>query len=47
MGVKKSQVSKIEKGQNLKFSTTSRAFRALGVEVSLEVAGVGKVALSR
>ncbi len=45
MGVKRAQVSKIEKGRNLTFSTVSRVFRAMGVAVSFDVAGLGKVAL--
>lgn len=31
MGVKKAQVSKIERGDNPRFSTVMRAFRALGM----------------
>ncbi len=45
IGVKRSQVSKIEKGRNLTFSTVARVFRAMNVEVSFDVAGLGKVAL--
>ncbi len=45
MGVKRSQVSKIEKGRNLTFSTISRVFKAMDVAIFLDVAGVGKVAL--
>lgn len=45
IGVKRAQVSRIEKGKNLTLSTLSRVFRALGIPASLDVAGVGKVAL--
>ncbi len=45
MGVKRAQVSRIEKGHNLTLSTISRAFKAMGIGVSLEIAGIGKVEL--
>lgn len=45
MGVKRAQVSRIEKGHNLTFSTISRAFKAMGIGASFEIAGFGKVAL--
>ncbi len=45
LGVKRTQVSRIEKGCNTSISTLSRVFRALGVGASLNVAGVGEVAL--
>lgn len=45
IGVKRAQVSRIEKGKNLTLSTLGRVFRALGIPASLDVAGVGKVAL--
>lgn len=35
MGVKKAQVSRIERGNNPTLSTITRAFRALGMNVSL------------
>ena len=45
MGVKRAQVSRIEKGHNLTFSTISRAFKAMGIGASFEIAGFGKVDL--
>ncbi len=45
MGVKRSQVCRIEKGQNLSFKTVARAFRAMGVKASLDLGQFGKVAL--
>lgn len=45
MGVKKAQVSRIEGGKNLTFSTIARAFKAMGIRANFEVKGIGKVAL--
>lgn len=45
MGVKRAQVSRIEKGHNLTFSTIARAFKAMGISASFEIAGFGKVDL--
>lgn len=36
MGVQRAQVSKIENGKSLSFSTISRAFRAMGVPAKLD-----------
>ena len=43
MGVKRAQVSRIEKGHNLTFSTIARAFKAMGISASFEIVGFGKV----
>ncbi len=46
IGVKKAQISKLERGCNLTLSTLSRVFKALGVESgSLDLGEYGKVAL--
>ena len=45
MGVQKSQVSRIESGKSIPLASMMRAFRALGVQVALEMEGIGKVAL--
>ncbi len=45
MGVKRAQVSRIEKGQNLTFSTISRAFKALEIPAYLDMGALGRVAL--
>lgn len=44
MGVQRAQVSKIESGRNLTFSTIARAFKALGIPAELSAGGV-KLAL--
>ena len=45
IGVKKSQVSRIEKGGNITFATVAKIFRAMGISASFDMAGIGKVAL--
>lgn len=45
MGVKRAQVSRIEKGRNLTFSTIARAFKAMGISASFDISGLGKIAL--
>ena len=45
MGVKKSQISRIESGHTLSLSTVARAFKAMGLRVNLEVEGGTKLAL--
>lgn len=45
MGVQRSQISRIESGKSITFASMMRAFRAMGVEVSLVMKGVGSVAL--
>ena len=45
MGVKKAQVSRIESGRTFNLSTIIRAFRAMGLHLSLEVEGGAKLAL--
>lgn len=45
MGVQRSQVCRIESGKSITFASMMRAFRAMGVEVSLVMKGVGSVAL--
>ena len=45
MGVGRAQVSRIEKGRNLTFSTIARAFKAMGIPASFDLAGYGRVAL--
>ena len=44
MGVQRAQVSKIERGRNLTFSTIAKAFKALGIPAELSAGGM-KVAL--
>ena len=46
MGVKKSQVSKLERGDDMSLRSMRRAFRALGVEsATLDLGAAGKVTL--
>ena len=46
MGVKKSQVSRLESGKGITYSTIVRAFRALGAQTaSLDLGPLGRVAL--
>lgn len=46
MGVKKSQVSKLERGDDMSLRSMRRVFRALGVEsATLDLGAAGKVAL--
>lgn len=45
MGVQRSQVCRLESGKNITLASMMRAFRALGVQVALEMQGIGKVAL--
>lgn len=46
MGVQRTQVSKLENGKGIAYSTLVRAFRALGAETaSLDLGKLGRVAL--
>lgn len=45
IGVQRAQISRIEKGRNLTFSTIARVFKAMGISVKLEIGNLGKVAL--
>lgn len=46
MGVKRAQISKIESGKSITFSTIVRAFKAMGVNTAnLDLGSFGKVAL--
>ena len=45
MGVKRAQVCRIESGKSITLASMMRAFHALGVQVALEMKGIGKVAL--
>lgn len=46
MGVQEAQISKIESGKSVTFSTNVRAFKALGVETaSLDLGEMGKFVL--
>lgn len=45
MGVQRSQISRLEKGKSLSFSSLMRVFKALDIPVTLDMKGVGRVAL--
>lgn len=45
IGVQRSQISRIENGKNLTFSTIARVFQAMGISAKLEIGNLGKVAL--
>ena len=45
MGVQRAQVCRIESGKSITFASMMRAFKALGVQVSLDMKGVGSVLL--
>ena len=45
MGVQRSQVCRLESGKSITLASMMRAFRALGVQVALEMQGIGKVSL--
>ena len=45
MGVHKAQVCRIESGKSITLASMMRAFRALGVQVALDMKGIGRVTL--
>ena len=45
MGVQRSQVCRLESGKSIALASMMRAFRALGVQVALDMQGIGRVAL--
>lgn len=45
VGVKKAQISKIENGSNVTFSTIARLFNAMNIRAMLDLGSMGKVAL--
>lgn len=45
VGVKKSQISKIENGSNVTFSTIARLFNAMNIRAMLDLGSMGKFAL--
>ena len=40
MGVRRAQISKIESGKNLNFTTIARAFKAMGIPANLDFGGI-------
>lgn len=45
IGVQKSQISRIESGHGITFTTIIRIFKAMNVRASLDMGSIGKVAL--
>lgn len=45
IGVKRSQVSRMENGHNLSLTTVGRAFKAMDMDATLNISGVGQMAL--
>ena len=45
MGVQRSQVCRIESGKSISLASMMRAFRALGVQVALDMKGIGRLVL--
>lgn len=45
IGVKRAQVSRIEKGHNLTFVTMAKVFKAMGISATFNMPGIGQVAL--
>ena len=45
MGVQRSQVCRIESGKSITLASMMRAFKAMGVQVALDMKGIGRVAL--
>lgn len=45
MGVQRSQVCRLESGKSITLASMMRAFRALGVQVALDMQGIGRVVL--
>lgn len=46
LGVKRAQISRIERGQNLTLATISKVFKAMNITVSLDLGACGRIALS-
>ena len=45
IGVKKSQISRLEKGRSVSVASMARVFKAMGIPLALEIGGKRKVAL--
>ena len=45
IGVQKAQISRLERGKNVTITSMMRVFRAMNITATLEISGVGKVAL--
>ncbi len=45
LGVHRAQICRLESGKSITFASMMRVFKALGVQVSLDMKGIGSVAL--
>ena len=45
VGVQKSQISRLERGQGITFNTMARIFKAMNIPAVLDMGDIGKVAL--
>jgi DNA-binding XRE family transcriptional regulator len=45
IGVQRAQISRIESGKNLTFSTIAKVFKAMNISAQLEIGNLGRVAL--
>ena len=45
IGVQRSQISRLEKGKSITLNSMMRVFKAMGVQASLDMKGIGRVAL--
>ena len=45
VGVQKAQISRLERGYGITFSTMARIFKAMNVKASLDMGSIGKFAL--
>lgn len=45
IGVQRAQISRLEKGRSVTLTTLMRVFKAMDITASLELGGIGKVAL--
>lgn len=45
MGVQRSQICRLESGKSITLASMMRVFKALGVQVALDMEGIGKISL--
>ena len=45
LGIQRSQVCRLESGKSITLTSMMRAFKALGVQVALDMKGIGRVVL--
>ncbi len=45
IGVQRSQISRLEKGKSISFSSLLRVFKAMDIPLTLDMGGIGKISL--